>query len=294
MKTLKLNKIFAVLMLACLVMSSLDVFAQKKTLKTESDGYQWYKLEQNGKVGAQSVNGTTFIPLSRGYTSIYFYSGWFHIEKNKLEGICDIMGKEVVAPKYEYVFPHDHINGYIYFEVVFNGRRGVCSMNGQEIITPKYDEVVCVDQDGYSYYYVELNGKKGACDMNGREIISPRYESWYFSSSSGTFHYEDSSGKWVSTGVKLEKSSSTVTPTPQPQPKPTPTPTPQPQPQPRQPQPFQVWQPCAACGGSGQCHICLGTGHSLQNPNSTCFLCNGTGKCTHCAGHGGQNVIEYH
>lgn len=78
---------------------------------------------------------------------------------------------------------------------------------------------------------------------------------------------------------------------------PTPAPTPQPQPQPqpvRQPQPMQVWQPCVSCGGSGQCHICLGTGHSLQNPNSTCILCNGTGKCTHCAGHGGQNVIEYH
>ncbi|MBR6843687.1 MAG: hypothetical protein IKM79_01170 [Bacteroidales bacterium] len=70
-------------------------------------------------------------------------------------------------------------------------------------------------------------------------------------------------------------------------------PTPPPQPQPRQPQPMQVWVPCFSCGGSGQCHICLGGGTSLTNHNSRCYLCSGTGRCTHCAGQGGHNEIQY-
>lgn len=59
--------------------------------------------------------------------------------------------------------------------------------------------------------------------------------------------------------------------------------------------PIQVWQPCGGCNGSGQCHICYGSGWTLSaNGNrSTCWICHGTGKCTHCAGHGGQNVVRY-
>ena len=58
--------------LLCMTFVSVSSFAQEKELQTESDGFQWYQLYQNGKYGAQSLGGVTFIPLSRGYTFIWW------------------------------------------------------------------------------------------------------------------------------------------------------------------------------------------------------------------------------
>lgn len=150
MKTLKTNKAIALLTLLMLALSSFNSIAQevKKELQTESDGFQWYKLRQtqNGqwKYGAQSVGGVTFIPLSRGYTFVCYHDtegGWFRVDKGEKEnGVCDITGKEIIAP----------------------GR---------------YDEAYYRNKDGFEYCSVELNGKEGICDRNGREIIAPKYNS---------------------------------------------------------------------------------------------------------------------
>ena len=251
--------LFTALVLLCLSMASGILMAQDRELKTEDDGFQWYRLEQNGKYGAQSKGGVTFIPLSRGYTFICYLptnGGWFTVKKgDKHEGVCDITGREIVAP----------------------GR---------------YDHAYYRNEDGFEYVRVELNGKYGVCDINGREVIAPRYESVIYSD--GVFQYKDASGNWVSTGIKLSSLAQTpsANPTPSPSPSPTPQPQPQPQSQPvRQPQPFQVWQACFMCGGSGQCRYCYNGW--AANGKDRCGICNGTGKCSQCAGHGGQNVIEY-
>lgn len=162
-------------MLVMLALSSFNSIAQEveKELKTESDGFQWYQLwqYQNGKskYGAQSMGGVTFIPLSRGYTFICYQGGSFSVSKgDKKNGVCDITGREIIAP----------------------GR---------------YDYAGYWNEDGFEYYSVELNGKKGICDKNGREIIAPRYESLILSD--GVFEYKDASGKWVSTGIKPDGTS---------------------------------------------------------------------------------------
>lgn len=200
--------------LVCMAFASISLFAQEKELQTESDGFKWYKLEQNGKRGAQSASGATLIPLTRGYTYITYESktamhdGWFSVEKNSsMRGACDITGREIIAPgRYDWIEPQKDPDGYEHYYVERNGRMGACDKNGQEIIAPKYDHVSYWSWDGC--FGVELNGKKGACDINGREIITPKYNSLvYFED---VFQYKDSSGKWVSTGVKLEKSSSSA------------------------------------------------------------------------------------
>ena len=56
--------------------------------------------------------------------------------------------------------------------------------------------------------------------------------------------------------------------------------------------PVQVWQPCGACNGSGQCSTCFGTGTNMSG-NSLCISCHGNRKCHYCAGNGGQNVVQY-
>lgn len=265
---MKVNKVVSALMLVGLMLESFNSFAQSKTLKTASDGFQWYQLYQNGKYGAQSSGGTTFIPLSRGYTFICYHprdnegyyrtNGYFSVEKNRDgSGACDITGREIVAP----------------------GR---------------YDFVTIFNIGGYEYCYVLLNDRYGICDMNGQEIIPPKYASIKCDEKTKVFKYKDASGNWVSTGIKLSSLAQTPTEAPTPTPSPTPTPTPTPTPEPiRQPQPFQVWKTCFMCGGSGQCPYCYGYGWAA-NGKDACGICHGTGKCSQCAGHGGHNEIEYH
>lgn len=254
MKTQKRNGLFTALMLVCLCLASMNLLAQEKELKTGSDGFQWYQLYQNGKVGAQSMSGTTFIPLSRGYTFISYHDdegGWFTVEKNGKKGACNITGREIVAPgrydkvdytndflseyytvglngklgicdkngheiiapKYDYVISIPMGGDRYYFTVQLYGKMGVCDVNGREIIAPKYDYVCGYSERDGDYYQIELNGKKGACDVNGREIVAPKYESLVYSSKDGVFEYQNASGKWVSTGISLPKSSSTTTTT---------------------------------------------------------------------------------
>lgn len=281
--------------LVCMAFASVSSFAQEKKLQTERDGFRWYELRQGDKRGAQSEGGVTFIPLSRGYTSIWYNDhdgGWFNVYKENSQGACDITGREIVAPgRYDYVDFHvDHDVSYCM--VTLNGKRGMCDINGREILSPRYDIFVILDYEGYKYIIAKVNGKEGIYDINGREIVAPQAAVNCYK---GVISYKDASGKWVSTGIKLSSLAQTPSTNPTPSPTPTPTPQPQPQPQPqpvRQPQPFQVWQACFMCGGSGQCRYCYGYGWAA-NGKDTCGICHGTGKCSQCAGHGGQNVIEY-
>lgn len=166
------NRIFPLFLTALLLLCGSLAFGQERTLKTESDGFRWYKLEQDGYYGAQSINGTTLIPLSRKYTFICYQTiggGWFGFEKNHsdtYEGCCDKNGREVIG------------------------------------VERRYNKVLYLKDDGY--IAVKKNGLEGACDLNGREIVAPKYESLILSSISGEFEYKNSQGDWVSTGVKYD------------------------------------------------------------------------------------------
>lgn len=163
------NRIFSLFLTALLLLCGSLAFGQDRTLETESDGFRWYELEQDGYYGAQSINGTTLIPLSRKYTFICYHTadgGWFCFRKNNsstYEGCCDKNGREVIAPE-----------------------RG-------------YNNVYWKD-DGY--IEVEKNGLVGVCDLNGKEIIAPKYKTLILSD--GEFEYKNSQGKWISTGIKYD------------------------------------------------------------------------------------------
>ena len=106
MNALKKNGLIMALMLVCINLASSNLLAQKKILKAADDGFKWYKLEQNGNVGALNTKDITLIPLSRAYTFINYNpsdGGWFGIEKNGKKGACDKNGREVIPPKYKSV-----------------------------------------------------------------------------------------------------------------------------------------------------------------------------------------------
>lgn len=155
-------------LLLCFNVVSVNLFGQYSGLQSEDDGFKWIRVCQNGKEGAQSANGTWIIPLSRGYTWIIYQKsggGWFNV----------------------------YVNGFV--------QGGACDKNGKEIIAPNYDNVVMHESDGFYYYTVELNGKKGVYDTDGQEIIAPKYKSLILVK--GVFKYENASGEWISTGIKV-------------------------------------------------------------------------------------------
>ena len=145
-----------------------------KSLLTEKNGFQWNKVYGEDVCGAESADGSTLIPLSRGYSNICFYTkgdgGYFGVWRKGVDGVgaCDINGREVIAPgRYHQVFYHEA------------GNTG--------------------------YYSVENSGgKQGACDIYGREIIAPEFK--YILYNSGVFKYQDESGSFHSTGITLNAS----------------------------------------------------------------------------------------
>ena len=200
------NRTFPLLLTALLLLCGSLAFGQERTKKKESDRFKWYELKQDGYCGAQSIDGTTLIPLSRKYTSILYSThggGYFSFHKNNsytYEGCCDKNGKEIIAPDRGYT-------GIIYWKdkdyiiVKKNDHEGICDLNGREIIAPErgYTWVNYYGDEGY--IIVKKNDREGVCDLNGKEIIAPKYEN--LSLLFGEFVY-NSRGKYFCTGVKYD------------------------------------------------------------------------------------------
>ena len=172
------NRTFPLLLTALLLLCGSLAFGQERTKKKESDRFKWYELKQDGYCGAQSIDGTTLIPLSRKYTYISYWTlggGYFSFHKNNsytYQGCCDKNGREIIAPERGYTLVYYHGDrGYI--EVKKNDLVGVCDLNGREIIAPERGYTGWVSYYGdEGYIEVKKNGK-GLCDLNGREIIAP-------------------------------------------------------------------------------------------------------------------------
>ena len=72
----------------------LNIDGYGKTLEKENDGHQWYKIFQDGVYGVMDLEGNEIIPLSRGYSSIYYSSAgyyWGRVNGNTVD--CDLTGK---------------------------------------------------------------------------------------------------------------------------------------------------------------------------------------------------------
>ena len=161
------------LFFAFVLVSSAMVFAQgsldySRTLMTEEGGYQWYKLEGNGKLGAQSRDGRTIVPMDY-YSSIMYHKGWFYVKANGSEG--------AYSPQGEYVIPLSRGYSFICFHKE-EGRVG--------------------------YFGAQRGNKEGACDMTGKEVLPIQYADVIYSTSEDRFKYKDNSGEWHVTDIRLD------------------------------------------------------------------------------------------
>lgn len=119
-----MKKILCIIILLGFVLIRLD--AQNKMLMTEKDGFKWYQTNDGIAYGAESVDGKTLIPLSRGYSLVSYtpvpnHKGYFgtygkdpdNNSKTYKQGACDIYGKEIIATKYDIIL---YNNGFQYVD----------------------------------------------------------------------------------------------------------------------------------------------------------------------------------
>lgn len=297
----------------------------KKVREVGEDGFIWYKLQKGNLYGAADIDGNTIIPIK--YNSIHYschhYDGthFFYVKTGDYEGVYTRLGKCIIPLEKHftsvYVTSQKSQAGrvYVYVLVADNKQNyGLYDIKGNEVVPLEYDYCWLADVGSILYIAIEKDGLTGALDLNGNLIVPPCTESLIYmhkdmisishndkkteviyktNSEDTRFDYNNYDGLYkpfksnesssssnstssdASTSPsKAKTSSGSINNNPS-----------------RQLQPMQVWVKCLACNGSGQCHICYGSGTSMSG--SLCYLCNGRGKCTHCAGNGGHNEVQY-
>ena len=301
----------------------------KKVRRVGEDGFIWYELQQGNLHGAADIEGRTIIPIK--FTSVYYLAiegaHYFCVKSGDFEGVFTRRGRCIIPTNKHftgvYVDCCKTDKGKILLSVPCEnnfGEKSLYDIRGNEVIPPgNYEHLFIISiGDELAHIMCERNGLKGAFDLNGNLLTKPvansylrvydnkievenknssgNYEKRYiygsysedtrfdynnydglykpFKSNESSSSSNSTSSDASTSPSKAKTSSGSINNNPS-----------------RQLQPMQVWVKCLACNGSGQCHICYGSGTSMSG--SLCYLCNGRGKCTHCAGNGGHNEVQY-
>ena len=303
----------------------------KKIRRVGEDGFIWYELQQGNLHGAADIEGRTIIPIkftSVCYLAIETSGAhYFCVKSGDFEAVFTRCGRCIISPSKHFtntsVRSCKTDKGKILLSVSCEnnfGEKSLYDIRGNEVIPPGNYEHLYIRsiEDELAHIKCERNGLKGAFDLNGNLLTKPvansylrvydnkievvnknssgNYETRYiygsysedtrfdynnydglykpFKSNESSSSSNSTSSDASTSPSKAKTSSGSINNNPS-----------------RQLQPMQVWVKCLACNGSGQCHICYGSGTSMSG--SLCYLCNGRGKCTHCAGNGGHNEVQY-
>lgn len=317
---MKTNFLFLAILLS---LASMCANAQTKELMTEPDGYVWYQTRSaDGKyVGAEDENGETLIPLSRKYDKVIWFwvnsfhgaSNYFMIYRGDLTGVCDKYGKEVIAPKFDYIvynynkpptFEYRNSDGdfiSLGIELYSNGRASSyrlasnysssassSSGSGSSTLLYKGGYWICGDLgdiDGYIEIYTDRLVMNGITTFKFKETRP-----------NGDRLYENGSRLLVDQNYNIRRdgpiycsfrkigSGDYIQTFPQQQyQQPTST---------SQPQTQREAKDCQRCWGSGKCQTCNGRGYYTElgvgSGTLDCPNCNKTGRCSSCGGSGKQ------
>lgn len=94
-----------------------------ETPRTADDGYKYILFSDLNYtahwMGVMDANRNIIIPVTRKYNFITYHSvkgrkGYYTFELNGKKGVCDITGKEVIAPKYDYIYFSEAYNCFSY------------------------------------------------------------------------------------------------------------------------------------------------------------------------------------
>lgn len=116
-------------------------------------------------------------------TLICYEDGYafFKVSNDKLYGIQDLEGKEIVPIKYEDVYS---IADRHFFQVRLNGCLGAYSCEGHCVVSPErgYSMVYPQEDEKKFYWIFKKDNKTGILDSRGKEVIPPLYNSVYLTS----------------------------------------------------------------------------------------------------------------
>lgn len=184
MKTKDGHRAFRVLLLALACCFGAAVYAQKTTepeLKTEKDGFTWYKMRIGGNCQVLDADKKVIIPASRGYRTCTYQPEKKNFKVSRAEmskekmffrnsyGLCRIDGTEILSPNRGYTgFTFNSHDSY--YTVKKDNLVGVCDSTGRELISPDRGYTLCTKKHGF---FIVSDGKsEGACDLaSGREIV---------------------------------------------------------------------------------------------------------------------------
>lgn len=127
-------------------------------------------VKKDGKYGYINLNGEVVVPFAYEVAQ-YFSGGFAVIGNNKLYGIIDRTGKEIIPVQYSRIDTYGSGPGIRY---VKDKKYGFYDIRlKKEVVSPKYD-FAGLFSEGISA--VQLNGKWGFIDLKGKEIIPFQFE----------------------------------------------------------------------------------------------------------------------
>ena len=170
---------------------SVNNYGITKKLHIENDGFVWYEIIQNGKHGANSVDGKTLIPTN--YSRIYYYCKdkdlynnktgihYFEVEDpNEYVGIYTREGTLIIPTdkKFTFAYLSNVEEKWCWSVDGDDDSEGLLDIRGKEVISTKngYENVQLFKSytgDCPFHILIYKDGYSGLCDLNGNILISP-------------------------------------------------------------------------------------------------------------------------
>lgn len=80
--------------------------------------------------------------LNNKYTYVNYYDGYYTVNIGTKKGLCDLNGKEIIAPTNKYTDIFTYYAKYGYYLVKNGDKIGLCDLNGNEVASCQFSDVL--------------------------------------------------------------------------------------------------------------------------------------------------------
>ncbi len=110
-----------------------------------------FEFEFGDYRGICDESGHEIISADKNYTNIILQKYSFAVRQSQAEGIVSFDGNEIISPSrgYDNIIYADWNDGYEWYLVEKNGLEGACDINGKELIKPMYASVSYDEDNGF-------------------------------------------------------------------------------------------------------------------------------------------------
>ena len=145
----------------------------------------FYVEDENGSCGLFEKNGREIISTDRGYNMIVYHINdegykWFGVYKENMDknGVCDLTGKELIAPLSCSIINYFDGSFWIAFEDGSHKDTGVkLSKKDPLNSNSSFKQLVTEQKSGFKWYRIHKGDYIGAESVDGKQLIPAKYES---------------------------------------------------------------------------------------------------------------------